>query len=408
MIQEPSLNTQSLRPAHSRRSYLLSVVALLTVVGVIAWLALKGRPSHLLPAESLPTVGAVRVRRGDLATEVGFAAEFRPWFSVELHAKTAGFIRLLHVDIGSKVHAGDVLAELEVPLLKEDLARAEASLRRNQEDFRRAEANAEEAHLGATRLDGVARSQPRLIAQQELDAARAKDRAAAASLGVAREQIHVAEADLARLRAEESDTLIRAPFDGVVTRLLANPGDFVLGGLAPSGQAKAVVRLSQLNKLRLSFPVSVSYLDSVVEGASLEIRRDTGRTITNRISRLSREVSPATRMMDVEADIENDDLVLVPGSYATVILHPQKRIQVLHVPVECLQRKPDLAVLVVNDEHVLERRPVRTGLETPASVELLEGVKEGEWVVTSGGNRVKPGQKVEVKTPASTTQEATR
>src|SRR5258708_22686333 len=187
-----------------------------------------------------PTVAVAKVLRADVAKELTFQAECRPWFSVYLHPQVSGFVRSLAVDIGNQVKAGQLLAQLEIRLLKEDLARGDASLRRSMEDAKRAQAAYDETHMGYTRLQAVAKAQPKLLAQQDLDAAVAKDQGAAAAVAGAQEQVQVAQAELDRFRAQERYTKLIAPFDGVITRLDAKPRDVVQSG-AVSGQGKLLV-----------------------------------------------------------------------------------------------------------------------------------------------------------------------
>ena len=329
-------------------------------------------------------------------------------FAVELEARTAGFVRKLFVDLGSRVKEGELLAELDVPLLPEEIERAKAGQRRAEEDAKRAEVLAHEQLVAWTRLEAAARSQPQLLSQQDLDAARAKDQSAAAAFAVAREQVQVAKAELARLLAQEAATKITAPFDGVVTRLTAHPGDFLRGGLAPSGQAKPLVRLAQAQRLRLTFPVSMGYVSGLRVGDGIQIRFDDGRVVTNQISRLGHELNSLTRTMDAEADIVNEALELVPGTYVTVIIHPAERTNALSVPLIAVKRQSVDRVQVVTSDHRIEERVVRLGLETSDRAEVLEGLREGESVVIAGGNRVRAGQEVNIQAaePASSSSKA--
>jgi len=133
-------------------------------------------------AKTKEIVAVARVKRADVENELTFQAELRPKYAVELHAKVAGFVRSLAVDIGDRVTEGQVLAELEIPLLDEDINRAAASLHRSEEEVRRAKAGYNETHLTLNRLQSVLKTQPHLIAQQDLDIATEKDNTASANL----------------------------------------------------------------------------------------------------------------------------------------------------------------------------------------------------------------------------------
>lgn len=325
------------------------------------------------------------------------AGELLPWFAVELQARTAGFVRRLYVDLGSRVKEGELLAELDVPLLPEEIEKSKAGERRAEEDARRAEVLAQEQSVTWTRLEAAARSQPQLLSQQDLDSARAKDKSTAAAFAVAREQVQVAKAELSRWVAQEAATRITAPFDGVVTRLTAHPGDFLQGGMAPSGQGKPLIRLAQAQRLRLTFPVSMGYVSGLHEGDQIQVLFDDGRLATNQIARLGHELNSVTRTMDVEADITNESLELVPGTYVTVTIHPAERADALSVPLLAVRRQSVDRVQVVTSDHRIEERVVRLGLETSDRAEVVDGLREGEFVVVSGGSRVGVGQEVKLQ-----------
>jgi RND family efflux transporter MFP subunit len=341
-----------------------------------------------------PTVAAVRVARADLAQELVFPAEFHPWYAVDLHAKVAGFVKNLSVDLGSRVKAGDILAELDIPLLAEDIAGGRALLRRSESEVQRAEAAAEDAHIGYTRLAAVSKADPQLLAQQEIDTAQEKDRSATAMLASAQQQVQVAQAALDRLLAEKADARLVAPFDGIVTELDANPGDLVQGGTSPSGQGKPLVRLAEIDHLRAAFSVSTSGLAQIHLGLPVEIRLDDGRVIKTKVARLSDEVSWSTRTMRVEADVPNSEFSLIPGMYASAVIKPEHRENALVLPLQAVQRGPIPTIWTVNAKGLIEDRLVKIGLQTPDRVEILSGATEGETVLLGNAAGIPLGTKV--------------
>lgn len=342
-----------------------------------------------------PVVLAAKVARGRVAREYAFQAELRPWFSVDLQARVAGYVRQLSVDLGDRVKSGQLLAELDVPLLREDLLRAEALVSRSEGELARAGALYDEARLVSGRLAGVAAAQPRLLAGQEVDSAVAREKAAAASLAAARSQLEVSKAELKRLEAMSADTRICAPFEGVIARLDTSPGDFVQGGPAPSGQAHPLLRLVREDRLRCAFAVSVGQLEALHPGSAVSIHVDQ-RLIASRVARIAGEVTTAGRAMMVEADVPNADGSLVPGAYATVMLSGLERTNALYVPIDAIQRSAGGAsVLRVDSAGQVTTRSIRIGIETPARIEVLEGLDEGDVVVTGGAGRIRAGQPVE-------------
>ncbi len=159
-------------------------------------------------------MAAVKIGRSDIVQTLNIPAEFRPFQEIEVHAKVAGFVKSITVDVGDRVHAGQLLATLEVPELQDEIRQDEAAVKRASEEINRAQADLERtesahevAHLGATRLANVMKARPNLVAQQDIDEASGRDRVseaqvatARAALAAAREQLEIAGRARARRR----------------------------------------------------------------------------------------------------------------------------------------------------------------------------------------------------------------
>jgi RND family efflux transporter MFP subunit len=343
----------------------------------------------------LPAVAAVKVGRENLSRGQTFDAEFRPYEEIELHAKVSGFVESILVDVGDRVTNGQSIATLEVPELADDLERARAVEKRSESELLRAQAEHEQAHTNYDRLAAVEKAQPNLVAQQDIDLAQAKDRAAEAALETARQQILVAKAEAKKLQTMMSYTEITAPFDGVITRRFADRGALIPGG---GSSSTPIVQLSENSRLRLVFPVSVTSVPKIKIGDPVEINVEAlDRTFPGKISRFTRKIEMATRTMEVEAEVTNADLILVPGMYASVTLQLDSRNHALTVPIEAVSRQKTPTVFVINQRQEIEERAVKLGLETPSKIEVLAGLSENEVVMIGSRTQVKPGQKVEAK-----------
>src|ERR1043166_3234087 len=344
-----------------------------------------------LGAEPCP-VAASKVLREDLWHDHVFDAEFRPYQEIELHAKVSGFVESLPVDVGDRVTNGQLLATLEIPELNDDLEHARAVEKRSEEELKKAEADHEQAHLAYGRLAAVEKAKPKLVAQQEIDLAQAKDRAGEAAMEVAREQIEVAKSDVKRLQTMMLYCHIRAPFDGVVTKRFTDPGALIHNGGAASSP---LLRVSENGRLRLVFPVSVSFVSLIKAGEPVEIRIESpSRTLTGVVSRFTREIEMATRTMEVEVEVPNPDLSLIPGMYASVVLKLERREKALVVPVEAVARQKLSSVYPINRDSKIEERIINIGLETANKLEVLSGLSENDLVMIGNRSQVKPGQKV--------------
>ena len=362
-------------------------VLVLALISIPIWRAVTPHAkAHNTPLFApVQTVAVARVGREDLYNKVTMYAEFRPYTEVELHAKVSGYLQEINVDIGDKVKAGQLLARLEIPELKSELDRAVAAQKRAEADYK-------DAHLVYTRLQSVDKTNPNLVAQQELDAAEAKDSIADASRASAK-------AEVEKYQTLMAYTKIIAPFDGVVTCRYADPGSLIQAGTASDTQARPLVRLSDNYHLRLDFPVSVAYVKDIRLGDTVEVRVDSlgGETFKGIISRYTGKVEETTRTMITEIQVPNPNLELLPGMYATLGLKVQQRPHALALPTEALSTDKKKTVYVVNGEQEIEERPVTTGLETPDHYEVLSGLHEGDLVMIGNRSQVKPGQKVEPK-----------
>src|SRR5262249_5634346 len=141
----------------------------------------KSQPASAPPGDDEPTVAVARVERGELAETLTLAAEFRPFQEIDVHAKIAGYLKAIYMDVGDHVRPGDLLAVFELPELQEEARQDAATVQRSIEEVNRARADLERAgsahevaHLASTRLAGVLKVRPNLIAQQDIDDAAAK------------------------------------------------------------------------------------------------------------------------------------------------------------------------------------------------------------------------------------------
>jgi RND family efflux transporter MFP subunit len=370
----------------NRKSGALGILAAL-VVGFGLFLATHHARAQISTNVNSTTVPAAvaKVTREDLFKEVTVPAEFRPYEEVELHAKVSGYLQKMNVDFGDQVKGGQLLATLEVPELQAELANAQAAKKKADADYTN-------AHLIYSRLISVNKDHPNLVAQQDLDTAQANDLTTAAA-------ISAAKASVEKFQTMISYTQITAPFDGVVTRRYADPGALIQASMASDTQTLPVVRVSDNYRLRLDFPVSLDFVPDIQVGASVEVQVGSlgGKTFSGKISRFTHDVDDNTRTMETEIEVPNPNLELVPGMYANVILKVQQRPNALAIPVEAVAGEKNPTVFVINQDHQIEERIIKLGLETPEKFEVLSGLSEGDLVVVGNRAQFQAGEKVEPK-----------
>jgi RND family efflux transporter MFP subunit len=390
------------------RKHISWIAALLCLVLVVLVLYLKD-DGKAAPAQSR-TAAVVAVTRGNLASSLTVAGQFQPYQQVDLHAKVSGYIRAIKVDIGDRVHHGEVLATLEVPELQDQMNGAEADVRHSQSEIARAQSEVVSAestysavHAEYMRLAEASKQKPGLIAEQELDDARSKDQEAAAQIGVAKASLDAMQQQLGVSRATSSrfQTLSRyeqiiAPFNGVVTKRYADTGSLIQAGQDSNTQALPVVQVAQSDLLRLRMPVPESDVPYIAIGGEVQVKVNaTGRTFSGRIIRFSRALDTNTRTMLTEVDVPNPDLSLNPGMYAETTIQLQQKNDALTLPAQAIVQNGEQAyVLVVNTSNHVEKRSVTVGIQTSNRMEITSGVQAGENVIASGQATYQPGDLV--------------
>jgi RND family efflux transporter MFP subunit len=402
-----------------RKHKLLVTAAVVVAAGLIAWRWFSHSSmeaydaNHPVVTSDLPSAAVSRAERHDIGSGLTIAGEFKPFQDVDVHAKVAGYIRKIFVDVGDHVKTGQTLAILEVPELAAQVSGADAAvlaaqeqIRRAQGDLQRAESSHAAAHSAYTRLKQAAASRAGLVAQQEVDDSQAKDleseaqcSSAQAELSAAKQQLEVAKANQRQYSALSDYTRIVAPFAGVITNRYADTGALVAAGTSSSTQAIAVVRLAQISVLRLVLPIPESVAGQVRLGDPVKVRvQALNSDFQGKVSRFADSLDVQTRTMETEIDVENRDGRLMPGMYTETRLSLRDKKNVLTIPLEAVSRNGDDAtVLAVNAQDSVEERHVRLGVEDDSRVEILSGLSDADRVIIGSRSEFRNGEKVQPK-----------
>lgn len=338
-----------------------------------------------------PKVSVAAAVTQDILDDVTFIARAEAVDKVELVARVTGFIREVNVENGATVADGDILFHIEpeqyeatLAAREADLAQAKAQLALAQVEFDR-------------RSTLVARE---AVAESELDVARA-------NLQVAEAQVSAAEAAIRQAELDVSYTQISAPFDGAIGRLERSKGDLV----GPSTGTLATIVRQQ--PMFVTFSLSERQLIDVQQRAmendqnlqsseppdlpvSVTLPNGTRMDEIGRLAFTDNRIDPTTGTIAVRALFDNENLLLVDGSFLNVSIAAREPTPRLTVPQAAIQRdqRGDF-VLVVNDQQVVEQRYIETGDNYEISVVVNDGLREGEVVIVEGLQRVRPGVPVE-------------
>jgi RND family efflux transporter MFP subunit len=254
------------------------------------------------------------------------------------------------------------------------------------------------------RLAQAAKTQPGLIAEQELDDARAKADssqaqvdAARSSLSAARQQSNVSKADMERVGALQSYTTVTAPLNGIVILRYADTGALIQAGTSSDTQSLPLIKLSQSDTLRLRLPAPEDAVGYIHNGDTVQIRVDAlHRSLTGKIVRFTRNVSLDTRTMQTEIDVPNTDLSIDPGMYANTYVQLAHKENVLTVPLLAVQRDDSgkTTALVVDSQNQVHQRIVELGIQGSLLAEVKSGLEQGDRVVLGNAARYRDGEQI--------------
>lgn len=355
-------------------------------------------------------VGVTKVATKTLGRQITLSSELVPFQEIDVFAKESGYVRKLYVDYGTRVRAGQLMALLEIPELQSQLQQDDAAIKNAidevthaRHELGRVQAQHRVLHLQFERLNGVAKTNPGLVAQQEVDDAQGRDLAAEAQVEASKSSLEAAQSQLlvAQAKRQHDQVLfdyskITAPFAGIVTQRYGNLGTLLQAGTSSSTQAMPLVKLSQDDLFRLVIPVPESYVRYIRIGDAVNVMVPSlNRSFPGKVARFSVDVKEDTRTMHTEVDVPNADRALMPGLYAEATLTLERRDHALAVPLQAVNHEGEqTTVYVVGHSNRIEDRKVTLGLQTANDAEVQTGLSEGDLVVVSDRASLKPGQEV--------------
>jgi RND family efflux transporter MFP subunit len=384
------------------------IKVLLVVVGVGAGsivverqrLAASPSPANSAKVDNPPRVEVVRPRRATVAQRLQTNATLAAFEEADLFAKVSGYLSDVRVDIGDHVKAGQVLAVIDVPELKQQLAEAEAQLESKKSSLESARSQVDHAKANLFLQTALAKDRDQLgegrnfISSQTLDQvhanadiARADLRVAEANRALAANEIDVAAATMERIKALLAYTQIVAPFDGVVARRFVNRGDLVQAATATrtTPSAGSLFTVQRIDTIRVFCDVpedDVPYLHvgdpAIVEPAGFD-----GKPFIGKVTRFSLRLDPETRNMRTEIDLPNPKERLYPGTYAVVSLEMNRRPDALTVPTAAIGSDGDGNFVYIITDNRITRLAVKTGLTDNGRIEVTAGLSEDTPVVAS-------------------------
>lgn len=360
------------------------LLALALAAGLLPRLSAKEALHKQVEELNVTAVAVIRPKPGAAAQDLVLPGNVEAFLETPIYARTSGYLKRWHVDIGSRVRAGQLLAEIEAPEVDDQLQQARA-------DVATAQANYEVANKTATRWTEL--SQSGMVSKQDADQANGTMRARLAA-------VESAKFNVARLEKLQSFQRIYAPFDGVVTSRNVDVGALIDAG---GGQGRALFHLAAANRLRVYVQVPQIYSRVAVPGVETELvlSEFPNRRFPAKLVRTSGTIDRETRTMLAEIDVDNRSGELLPGAYAQVHLKLHADRPALVLPVNTLLFRPEgTQVAVVGSDQRVLLKTVTLGRDFGTEVEVAEGLDATDAVILNPSDSISGGTKVRVVTPA--------
>jgi RND family efflux transporter MFP subunit len=387
-----------------RLSILGAVLALGTALVSGAWSHYEQHRQVVATAEQsrdlvpLVRVAAVRPSPG---TEIdSLPATTSAFSAANIFARASGYIEKREVDIGDRVKAGQLLAEIVAPELDDQIAQAEATLGQLKAALQQAQANRELAKVTWDR-DGPLVKQGWVTAQQgTIDVQTLK--AQEAAVAVAQANVVAEEAQLQVLHQQKLYQRVVAPFDGVITQRNIDIGSLVQAD-ATSGTFMFTIMQGNVIRTQVFVPQDEAFglkpgIDAVVHVPEIP-----DRTFPGKVTRIADALQPGSRTLLTEIDIPNPDGALVPGIYCTIELHIPRKTPSFRVSADAVIFNADGLQLAVVENGAVHLRKVSVARDLGQEVEINSGVKAGDQVILNPAVELVDGSKVRVRGPATQT-----
>jgi RND family efflux transporter MFP subunit len=346
----------------SKKSSKLIVIVGIALVAVAALVVLllvllhhhrvtKTRDARSQELAKGPKLSVVKVSLSEPRREIVLPGEVRGFNQATLYGKVSGYVSEIRVDRGDHVKAGDILAVIESPETRDDVLSAQS--------------NREYTQRTAQRLKGL--STYGVVSMLDRDnAVNAEKRA---------------DADLQRARNVFDYTLVRAPFDGVVTARYVDLGALVPAATSATQQAQPVVDIADVDRVRVFVYLGQDAAPFVKTGDTVTLLEDErpAQRVPATITRVAGALDPRTRTMQCEVDIDNRQWHLIPGTF----VHVRVEVSVTPsptVPDDALVTRDGTPHVAIVEGGRVHYRPVEVGNDDGATTRILSGLSGGETI----------------------------
>jgi len=331
---------------------------------------------------AISTVSVIHPKLGAPQTEIVLPGNIQAFSDSPIYARTNGYLKKWYVDIGARVKADQLIAEIETPEVDQQLDQARA-------DLKTAQANLRLAEITADRYQGLLKTDA--VSKEDVDKA-------VGDFDARRAMMASAESNVRRLEQLQSFEKIEAPFDGVITARNTDVGHLIDSG-AGGGSATELFHIAATDRLRVFIHVPEQYSQAARPGieADLTLLEFPGRRFKGALVRTAGSIDVATRTLLVEVDIDNSRGELFPGAYTEVHLQTPETIPILILPVSALIfRSEGMQVAALEDGNRAVLKNVTVGRDMGNEVEVVAGLTANAAVIVNPPDSLVSGETVRV------------
>jgi RND family efflux transporter MFP subunit len=381
-MSQPERNIAHINPRKLRLGGIAFVIFIVAVVayGLTVRAAQNSHLHDLTESEAVPSVAVVNPSAAQNSSRLELPGRLEAFIRAPIYARVPGYLKSWKYDIGSKVKAGDVLAEIDTPDLDQQLMQARA-------DLSVAESNAKLAEITAKRWQSLAGTDA--VAKQDVD-----QRTFTWNANMA--QVKAAQANVDRLVAEAGFKRLIAPFDGMVTARETDIGALI--NVGSTGGAELFV-VSETGKLRVYVNVPQNYVPSVPSGtvATISVPEHPGKTYSGRVEASAQSVNPSSGTTLMQIIVDNKAGELMPGDYASIRLEAAVESNALSVPSSAIIfDAKGLSVATVASDGRVVVKPITIQRDLGPVVEIASGLASNDRVIQNPPDGIGTGTAVRI------------
>jgi membrane fusion protein, multidrug efflux system len=374
-------------PNKNRKRTILFLIIGAIVCTAIAIFSLQRKPSatpahqsHSASAAEM-TVSVVHPEKVSSTVILDLPGQLQAYTDAPIFAQTSGYLKAWHFDIGARVKANDILAEIDTPEVDQELAQAKAQLQVAQSALQLSQVTYQRNQ------DLIKRS---VITTEEFDTVTDTYRENQA-------MVAADQANIAQLNALEAFKLVRAPFDGIVTAR-----DTDIGAYVAAGSGTQLFRVARTSPLRIyvNVPQELAQLVKISVEGDLTVPEFPGRTFPAHVTNAAGAVDPTSRSFRTELQIPNETAELLPGAYANVSLRLEGDRGLVTIPSNAwLFQREGATVGVVHPDGKVEIRKVTIHLNLGDKLEISQGLSDLDQVIVNPSDGLANGMHVSVIGP---------